>query len=204
MKIYTKTGDQGKTRLVDGQECTKSTPRVQAYGSVDELNSFLGLAVCFGEQLSQSKTQAQTKDTDFSKIDSLCKIILSIQNQLFNLGSHIACESHETRKLLPQIKSAWVQTLEQQIDEMTAELEPLRNFILPGGNILSCQLHICRTVARRAERDLVELMEELEHPIDSEIELCLIYLNRLSDFLFTAARYANKLNHQPDQIWKKE
>lgn len=187
-KIYTKTGDKGKTRLVDGRECSKASLRVETYGAVDELNSFLGLA------LSSMKDQNSLQEL---KIE-----LKNIQNQLFTLGSHLACESETTRQHLPALNAAWVENLEKSIDTMTAQLTPLKNFILPGGDISASHLHISRTVARRAERMVVRLLEEIEGE-QKEIHLSLIYLNRLSDYLFTAARFSNhKLGHA-DQLWEK-
>ncbi len=188
MKIYTKTGDQGKTRLVDGRECSKASLRVETYGAVDELNSFLGLA------MSAMK--------DHSELGDLGLEIKQIQNQLFTLGSHLACESETTRQHLPSMNAAWVESLEKSIDQMTSQLAPLKNFILPGGDISAGHLHICRTVARRAERMVVRLLEELEGE-QKEIHLALVYLNRLSDYLFTAARFANHKLGISDQIWEK-
>lgn len=188
MKIYTKTGDQGKTRLVDGRECSKSSLRVETYGAVDELNSFLGLVI----------SEIQSKNL---LLPDLKKDLLQIQNQLFTVGSHLACEADQVRKNLPVLNPEWIPQIEKSIDAMTSSLKPLKNFILPGGDPVAAYLHVSRTIARRAERMVVRLLEE-SGP-QAEIELSLIYLNRLSDHLFTAARYANHTLGREDQIWQK-
>jgi cob(I)alamin adenosyltransferase len=188
-KIYTKKGDQGLTRLVDGRECSKASLRVETYGAVDELNSTLGLVVtCL-------------KRAETSGLSPLLQEIEKIQNQLFTVGSHLACEKDETRKMLPGFDESWIQTLEQSIDRMTSELPELRDFILPGGSPTSAYLHLSRTTCRRAERLVVALIEEGHQ--ETEITRALRYLNRLSDHLFTAARWANQTLLVPDQIWKK-
>ena len=186
MKIYTKQGDQGKTRLVGGECVQKSNPRVECYGSIDELNSSLGVALC---SIQDKNTQAELK---------------KIQNQLFNIGSLIACEKTETLKTLPPLDSGQVEWLELQIDKMTELMPVLKNFILPSGTAAASHLHLSRTFCRRAERNLVGLLE-LQHPpeIIQALNGCLIYLNRLSDYLFVCARYMNFLAHHPDEIWQK-
>ncbi|MGZ5279788.1 MAG: cob(I)yrinic acid a,c-diamide adenosyltransferase [Pseudobdellovibrionaceae bacterium] len=188
-KIYTKSGDQGRTRLVDGRECSKASLRVESYGSVDELNSTLGLVL---HSLRESRN---------STLSNLGNQIESIQNQLFTVGSHLACEKEETRKMLPAFEERWVQALEHAIDGMTSQLPELKDFILPGGSQSASLLHISRTVCRRAERGVVALIENGHH--EDENHRALRYLNRLSDHLFVAARYANQAVQVPDQIWKK-
>jgi len=187
MKIYTKTGDKGTTRLVDGRECSKAGTRVETYGAVDELNSMLGLC-----NVSLSKEGVA---------ESLRKEILAIQNQLFTVGSHLACENEETRKHLPTFSPEWITNLEDSIDQMTAGLPSLRDFILPGGSESSACLHLARTICRRAERWVVRLREEGDN--SQPTELSLIYLNRLSDYLFTAARFSNETLNVPNVIWVK-
>lgn len=189
IKIYTKTGDTGMTRLVDGRECSKSSLRVESYGAVDELNSHIGLAYSF---LLESK---------HFKISEKLPVIYQIQNQLFNLGSHMACEKAETRKMLPALDEAWISALEQNIDAMQADLPELKNFILPGGSLASAQAHIARTVCRRAERLCVKMIEQGHSEI--ELKVALKYLNRLSDFLFVFARWINLQLQISDQLWRK-
>jgi cob(I)alamin adenosyltransferase len=192
MKIYTKTGDKGTTRLVDGRECSKSDLRVETYGTVDELNSSLGVAI------SQMNADAKAQTT----YQPLIKELTVLQNQLFTVGSHLACSKEETRKLLPAFSAEWITDLEKQIDAHTATLPPLKAFILPGGSIAASELHVARTVCRRAERMVVRLIED-SNDSTQVLETSLRYLNRLSDYLFTVARVANKVLQVPDQEWQK-
>ena len=180
MKIYTKTGDDGETALGNGARVAKHSMRVTAYGTVDELNSIVGLA----------RLQADG-DVD----DSLSRI----QNDLFDLGADLCrpdMEKDATAEYPPlRMIDAQVTRLEKEIDAMNADLEPLRSFILPGGSALSAHLHVCRTVARRAERLCVELatMEAIN-------TAAVTYLNRLSDWFFVAARVANN-GGKDDVLW---
>lgn len=184
VKIYTKTGDQGTTRLVDGSSVEKFNPRVEAYGTVDELNSQLG-EVRF--RFSQ--------DALFASLDPFFE---KLQSELFNVGSLLACSKEEVTKFLPAITSLHIDTLEAKIDELEHDLPALKNFILPAGHPCSVALHVARTVCRRAERRSAEVLVE-----DPRMSLCLIYLNRLSDFLFVAARWANFKTSTPEVIWQK-
>ena len=164
-KVYTKSGDSGETSLVDGSRVSKADPRVAAYGDVDELNSWLGL------------TRLSLAD------ESLDEILATIQNELFILGADLATPFPLA---VPRIEEAHVANLESTIDRLMSELEPLREFILPGGSPAAAHLHVARTIARRAERLVVSLaaMAEINRA-------GLIYLNRLSDLLFVLARIAN-------------
>lgn len=189
MKIYTKTGDLGTTHLVDGRECSKANLRVETYGTVDELNSVLGMT------LSQLKIQPA------EPLKALSEQIERIQNQLFNIGSHLACEKEEVRARLPAFEENWVMELEKSIDLMTEGLPPLVNFILPGGAASASCCHLARTTCRRAERMVVRLIEAGQS--EPENLRALKYLNRLSDYLFVAARFINHSLGVPDQIWKK-
>jgi len=195
MKIYTKFGDQGQTRLVGGECVQKNNPRVECYGTVDELNSAIGLAI--------SQIEKESSKSLLSLRDQLHRI----QNELFNLGSLLACEKVETLPLLPALQGPHISSLEADIDKMTQELQPLKNFILPGGSPPAAALHMARTICRRAERNNVGLIETLQGKLTpTEIETlntCLVYLNRLSDYLFTAARFANFSIGVDDQVWKK-
>ena len=182
MKIYTKTGDQGKTRLVGGSTASKSDQRIEAYGTVDELNSILGLIAV---ECSDPFRDLQQK-------------IYRIQNELFNLGSILACEHPEMLAKLPTISETHVRLLETEIDDMDKNLAPLKNFILPGGSKLSALFHLARTVCRRAERHTVRLNENSKVP-----ETTIIYLNRLSDYLFIAARFCNHKLNIRDVEWSK-
>ncbi len=183
-KIYTKTGDKGTTRLVDGSCVEKFNPRVEAYGTVDELNSYLGV-VRVGLQ-------------KFSDLQSLDPIFEKIQNQLFNLGSLLACADSEVFKKLPSIQDHHVHLLEEKIDELSADLPELRNFVLPAGHETAAHLHVARTLCRRAERRSAEVMVK-----DERYATSLQYLNRLSDFLFVAARWVNFKTRFEDVLWKK-
>lgn len=177
MKIYTRKGDTGETSLFGGQRVSKSSKRIAAYGTVDEMNSILGTAIAFG--LSE---QGQ-------------KLLRTIQEQLFILGADLATpRSREVR--INRIGEEEVKFLEQSIDEMEEHLEPLKNFILPGGSPAGATLHHARTVCRRAERVTVECRHEEEIS-----ENAITYMNRLSDFLFVLARFENKEAGTEEQTW---
>ncbi len=176
MKIYTKTGDKGTTALIGGTRVPKHDLRIEAYGTVDELNSFLGLL------------------RDKAEDEEIQKFILRIQNDLFNLGAFLALDpekktmaNRQKRLNLPSVNEENIQVLEQEIDRMNDELPPMTHFILPGGNETVSTCHICRSIARRAERRTTALSEI------SEVDPLLIkYLNRLSDYLFVLARKLSK------------
>lgn len=187
MKIYTKTGDKGQTSLFGGKRVSKASIRVEAYGTVDELNSAIGIAIAVAQtQRSKVKTQKYKLKLKSELID--------VQNDLLNIGSILA--SPESKGSLGLEER--VAQFEQLIDEMTSELPTLRNFILPGGSILGAQLHLVRTIARRAERRIIDLSQK--ESIDTEI---IMYFNRLSDLLFTMARWINFKSRQKEQLWKK-
>jgi cob(I)alamin adenosyltransferase len=181
MKIYTKTGDAGDTGLFGGGRVPKSHPRVEAYGDVDELNAVLGMARS-AEQMP--------------RID---EVLVPIQRDLFAIGALLATpdldkmQQHLTKARVDETRIA---ELERAIDDADAELEPLRSFIVPGGSQKAAALHVARTVCRRAERRVVELASETQIP-----PLVVIYLNRLSDLLFTLARVANKRSGTGEVTW---
>jgi cob(I)alamin adenosyltransferase len=183
MKIYTKFGDAGQTALFDGRKVSKDHLRIETYGTVDELNSVLGLAIvdCRHEKLRN--------------------ILTTLQDELFDLGADLATplDSANAAKI-GRIGEMHIAFLEKTIDEATAELPALRAFILPGGGITAARLHVGRTVCRRAERLLVTLIqhENFGEPPHQP----LIYLNRLSDLLFTLARWSNKLDGIVDVEWR--
>lgn len=189
MKIYTKTGDKGTTRLVDGRCVEKFNPRVEAYGTADELNSYLGLIFSLLENNEQLNIGHS----------SLRHLLFEIQNDLFVIGSLLATAEEAVFKKLPQLDSASTNQLETMIDIMTTELEPLKNFILPTGHVLSSHLHVARTLCRRCERRSAEIAHQ-----EPQYAQVLIYLNRLSDFLFTAARFVNHRTNTQDILWKKK
>ncbi len=187
-KIYTKTGDQGTTCLVSGERVLKSHLRLESYGTLDELNSGLGVAIA---QLNLSP--------QISKLQSiLCDILFQIQNDLFNIGSQLACADTNMQSKLPNISEQDITKQELKIDELTEELPPLKNFILPGGSLLASKFHVSRTVCRRAERLCIRLRDE-----GTTIDPLLIqYLNRLSDLLFVIARYCNLVEGHSEIEWK--
>ena len=181
-KIYTKTGDDGTTGLSDGSRVKKFDLRPSAYGDVDELNSFIGLSInCI--------------DKD-KKYNFLIKILKKIQNDLFDLGADLSTPIEENPKFEPlRINDTQVLNLENLIDKFNTKLEPLNSFILPGGSEISCWLHVARTVARRAERSISKLSDSNQVNKQS-----LMYINRLSDFLFVVSRITND-NGKADVLW---
>jgi cob(I)alamin adenosyltransferase len=180
-KIYTKTGDRGTTSLIGGTKVLKSHLRIEAYGTVDELNSYIGLCKDLFD------------DTD-------AKLLLQeIQDRLFTIGSSLACDpAKEPKMQIPDLEEANVVTLEKAIDQMNEKLPAMKNFILPGGHLTVSHIHICRCVCRRAERCCVRLADE-ETATDPII---VKYLNRLSDYLFVLARYASMLLGTEEIPWK--
>lgn len=203
-KIYTKTGDQGKTSLVGGQRVRKDHILIEAYGTIDELNAFLGQSLSFLNEFLSAKNN-EPRNANFITTTSYSALIQQweqIQNHLFNIGSHLACPDLEMQKHLPSVRSLPAENLEKWIDEMNLKLPDLKNFILPGGTPVSSSLHICRTICRRAERLCLKAKED-ENTHQNISHDILIFLNRLSDYFFVAARHVNNLNSQPDQFWKK-
>lgn len=182
MKIYTKTGDQGKTSLFGGERVWKDNLRLNAYGSVDELNAVIGCAIC------------EIKNCEL--IDTL----KSIQNELFIVGSDLATPLDKSNKnfVIPRISDEHISRLEKLIDRFNEQIPELKQFILPGGTKGAAFLHLARTVCRRVEREVVTLAREVE--IDAYLT---IYLNRLSDLLFVLSRFENFSNNTPDVEWKK-
>ena len=165
MKIYTKTGDKGKTSLLGGTRVSKSNERINTYGTIDELNSFLGLV----SDLDQNKDRVL--------------FIRNIQSRLFTIGSSLAAETDKAKDFKPDLEDADVTDLEKAIDDMNESLPAMKNFILPGGHQLISATHISRTVCRRAERLIINLSES-----EDVEEIIIRYLNRLSDYLFVLAR----------------
>lgn len=179
MKIYTKTGDEGETGLFGGSRVPKDHLRIHAYGTLDELNAVLGVVM------------TQLKNSNFL-FDSL----QLIQEELFQLGAELATPASK-KNLSDLIETGSVTRLEKGIDEFEESLQPLKNFILPGGGNSSALLHLARTVCRRAEREVIALHHQ--EGVRPEV---LEYLNRLSDYLFVAARHENHLAHIEDRVWK--
>lgn len=180
MKIYTKTGDKGETALFGGERVSKNSQRITAYGTIDELNAYIGLAV----------TEVCDK-----KVKENLQII---QNQLFTVGTDLATPDNEkTKKLkVERTPSSFHKDIENLIDDYETKLEELKNFILPGGSKGAALLQVCRTVCRRAEREVVALNDAVK--IENNI---IIFLNRLSDLLFVLSRFENKVSNHPDTIW---
>ncbi|WP_128894868.1 cob(I)yrinic acid a,c-diamide adenosyltransferase [Longirhabdus pacifica] len=182
MKLYTRTGDKGKTSLIGGV-VQKDNARVEAYGTLDELNSFVGEA--------RSIVQQKQVQDQQHKYDDIAQMLLSIQHELFDCGADLAALKEGERGY--KIQASQVEQLEHWIDEWEAQTEPITKFILPGGTDFSSKLHVCRTVCRRAERRIVTLCHEQD--INDEV---LKYVNRLSDLFFVLARVGNALEQEKD------
>jgi cob(I)alamin adenosyltransferase len=181
MKIYTKTGDKGKTQLLGGSKVKKNHSRLEAYGTIDELNAYIG-------------------NIFDQKIDQISNIaLLKIQNRLFDLGSNIAYDHKNSLIKLQHLDENDVLDIEKEIDRMEKKLPILTNFILPSGHKTTSICHIARTVCRRAERNLVDLMQH-----DHCDEINIKYLNRLSDYLFVLARYNLAINDISEILWEKK
>jgi cob(I)alamin adenosyltransferase len=181
IKIYTKTGDKGTTSLIGGTKVPKSNLRIEAYGTVDELNSWIGLV---SDQFKKKKTK---------------KLLSEIQDRLFTIGSSLACDpDKETKLKIPDLKESDVELLEKEIDRMNEKLPEMKSFLLPGGHVAVSTTHIARCVCRRAERLCVSLQEN-----KSFIEpLVIQYLNRLSDYLFVLARFIGQELKVKEIPWK--
>jgi cob(I)alamin adenosyltransferase len=178
-RVYTRTGDDGTTGLGAGGRVAKDSPRIEAYGTVDELNSQIGIVLASGVN------------------DEIAAALRSIQNDLFHLGSDLCVpEEEKERRPVPSIEERHVAGLESLMDRLSEELPPLQNFVLPGGTPGAAQLHVARTVCRRAERLLVTLARR--EPVGPHT---VKYLNRLSDALFVMARHENKRRGVPDVLW---
>ena len=181
-RIYTRTGDTGETALGNGERVSKAALRISTYGTVDETNAYVGVA--------------RLSTTDM-KIDAM---LARIQNELFDLGADLCVPdrgqklTYEPLRILPK----QFERLEHEIDELNGELSPLRSFVLPGGHPAAAQLHVCRTVCRRAERLIVELALLPNEPVSDGV---IAYVNRLSDFFFVASRWVNANYAQGDMLW---
>lgn len=179
--IYTRTGDTGTTALIGGSRIKKCDPRIHLYGEVDELNSHIGMGISF-------------LDEKFNK-----DLLHQIQSALFDLGSNLACEKEKRAQFkLPELKESLISRLEKEIDQIDSHLEPLRTFVLPGGTKESSAFHVCRTVCRRVERQMVDF--ETQHP--GEIPAAaLIFINRLSDYFFMLSRALNAAKKVEEIKW---
>jgi cob(I)alamin adenosyltransferase len=180
-KIYTKTGDKGQTSLIGGTRVAKSHIRIESYGTVDELNSYIGLV------------------SDFSADEQTNNWLREIQDRLFTLGAELATSQEKDVKMkLPDLHDEDILWLEQRIDQMNEVLPEMRSFILPGGHQAASACHVARCICRRAERLCVAMLEHQEYVSD----LVLKYLNRLSDFLFVLARYLTHINGKSEIPWR--
>ena len=180
MKIYTKTGDTGLTGLAGGTRVSKADIRLEAYGTIDELNSFIGTLMTYAEVVSQYN------------------VLEKVQHRLFNVGAHLATDTTvKERNERSIISDSDIAQLEQEIDNMNSILPELRAFILPGGTNATGFCHICRTVTRRAERRMVEM--NAVYPFDTKL---IIYVNRLSDYFFTLARFVTISSGEKEILWK--
>ncbi len=178
-KIYTKTGDKGTTSLIGGTRVSKTDLRIECYGTVDELSSWIGLI----------------RDQDIN--NKLANALIEIQDRLFTIESHLACDTKNYKNPLPVISENDIKFLEDEIDSMNEELPLLRSFLLSGGNVIVSYCHIARTICRRAERLVIQL--DNKHNIDPII---LSYLNRLSDYLFILSRKIAKDKNAHETLWK--
>jgi len=185
-RVYTRRGDQGDTGLAGGQRVPKDSPRIEAYGTVDELNAFLGAARVTTAEVAATKPG----------LAPLVPILLRVQHELFNLGSILATLPEDVHPKQARITDADAARLEAEIDWMNAELPALRSFVLPGGSRLNADLHICRTVCRRAERAVVALSRSETIPPEA-----VRYLNRLGDALFVWSRWASHVTGAAETLW---
>jgi cob(I)alamin adenosyltransferase len=177
VKIYTRTGDKGETSLFGGSRISKNDPRIEAYGTIDELNSLLGLC--------RAGSLPKPIDAELDRV----------QSDLFDIGAYLAAPGSDRFGTVPETRIA---DLERAIDAMESELQPLKTFIVPGGSESAARLHVARTVCRRAERRVIALEDS-----SSEMQTTIAYLNRLSDLLFVAARRANQIAGVADTPWSK-
>ena len=198
-KVYTRTGDAGQTHLVGGQSVPKTDPRIEAYGTVDELNATLGLVrVALGDAGTGGDGGAHPET--FARLDRVAE---AVQQRLFDVGSELACLPEDLAEGMPRVEQRHVDALEAEIDGLNEGLEPLRSFVLPGGGRAGASYHLARTVCRRAERRVLALAATGgsaagEAAVRPEV---VRYLNRLSDYLFVAGRAAAKAGGVPETLW---
>lgn len=181
-RIYTRTGDMGETGLVGGQRVWKDYQRIEVYGTVDELNSFVGLVRISARE---------------NKLENLEQILERIQHELFNLGSVLATLPEDLHPNQPRVNQETIDQVEREIDQFNKDLKPLRSFVLPGGSRICAELHVCRTVCRRAERELVTLSHAEDIPKEA-----MLYLNRLSDAFFVWSRWVNFALGVEEALWQ--
>ncbi len=187
-KVYTRTGDRGDTALVGGKRVPKDSPRIDAYGTLDELNSIVGLARVFNEESLDAGEAHQFLD----------EVLCQLQDELFDLGSELATPPEFFQEGMYRAGADEVTRLEKWIDQCQKDLEPLKSFILPGGGRIGAYLHQCRTVCRRAERDILRLSREED--INPNI---IKYVNRLSDLFFVLSRWIAKQTGEQEYLWQR-
>lgn len=186
-RVYTRKGDEGQTRLVGGHRIGKDASRIRAYGTVDELNAVIGMA---RQTISENHPGNE-------HLEDLSDTLLRVQHELFNLGSVLACLPEDVGEEMPRVTEKDVEALEHSIDECNEDLDELRSFVLPGGSRLNVELHLARTVCRRAER--LTVAASRQEPIVGE---AIAYLNRLSDALFVWSRWAAKAAGAEEVLWQ--
>ncbi len=186
-RIYTRGGDGGETRLVNGRRVRKDDPRVEAYGTVDELNAAVG----------QAKENLLRAATDCPELAPLGETLLRVQHELFNLGSEVATDSESLGSRQPRVLPSDVERLEAEVDLLNEQIPPLASFVLPGGSPLNADLHVCRAVCRRAERRVVSLSAS-----QPGLEMAIRYLNRLSDAFFVWSRWACQVAGVAETLWQ--
>lgn len=187
-KVYTRAGDGGETHLVGGKRVAKDSLRVEAYGVIDELNSTVGLARVFNEECRDAGEAHQFLD----------QVLCQLQDELFDLGSELATPPEFFQDGMYRVGEAEIERLEKWIDQCQEDLEPLKSFVLPGGGRIGAYLHQCRTVCRRAERDMLRLSREEEINRNA-----LKYINRLSDLFFVLSRWIAKQTGEPEYLWQR-
>lgn len=187
-KVYTRGGDKGETSLVGGKRVPKDSPRVEAYGTVDELNSVVGLARVFNEENLEAGDGHRFLDA----------VLRQIQDELFDLGSELATPPEYFKEGMYRVGEGEIKRLEQWIDKCQEDLEPLKSFVLPGGGRIGAYLHQCRTVCRRAERDILRLSRQEE--VNPNV---IKYVNRLSDLFFVLSRWIAKQTGEPESLWQR-
>ncbi len=187
-RVYTRTGDKGETGLVGGKRVPKDSPRIEAYGTVDELNSIVGLARVFNEERIEEGEAHRFLD----------QVLRDIQEELFNLGSELATPPDSRHKGTTSIDEEQVKKIEGIIDECQKTMDPLKSFILPGGGRIGGYLHQCRTVCRRAEREVLRLSK-----MEETSEWGIKYINRLSDLFFVLSRWVGKHLGEQEYLWQR-
>ena len=205
-KVYTRTGDKGSTRLVGGKKIPKDAARIEAYGTLDELNSVMGLARVFNDDLKRKRVQpspasgghVSSLKPELPAAEHLDDILRQLQNELFDLGSELATPADFSYEGMFRVGEQEVKGLERIIDSCQKDLEPLNSFILPGGGKVGGFLHQARTVCRRAERDILRLSREEELS-----PWPLTYVNRLSDLLFVLSRWVSQKLGEPEYLWER-